>query len=99
MQRFMPIMVGLLVVRHRRVRLHVEDELRRRALRPATGHRGIGQVVERRVHLDGVEALRVVGEARLRRRDAARVPGLEEPLVGEAARPQADGRGHRGSLG
>ena len=87
-------LVGRLVVRHRGVGLHVEDELGRRALRPAAGHGRVREVVEGRVDLDRVEALRVVGESRRRSRDAARVPRLEQPLVGEAARPQANGRGH-----
>ena len=29
----------------------------------------------------------------------ARIPGLHEALVGEAARPEANGRGHQGSVG
>ena len=73
----------------------VERELGRRPLRPVAGHRGVREVVVGRVHLDRVEALGVVGEPRLRGRDAARIPGLEQALVGEAARPDPDRRRHR----
>ena len=93
------VRLGRLVAGHRGVRLHVEHELGRRALRPAAGDRRIGEVVVGRVDLDRVEALRVVAEPSLRRRDAPRIPGLDEPLVGEAARPEANGRGHGGSVG
>src|SRR5262249_45577250 len=86
------------VPRHRLVRLHVEDELRRSALRPPPGDRRIGKVVVRRVDLDRVEALRVVGEASLRRGAAAWTPGLHEPLVGEAARAEPDSRRHGGNI-
>ena len=92
--------VGSRVVpRHRGVRLHVERELGRRALRPATRDGRIGEVVVGRVDLDRVEALRVVAETRLRRRHSARVPGLQQALVGEAARPEADRGGHGRSVG
>ena len=57
------LLLRLLVARHRLVRLHVEDELGRRALRPARGHVRVGQVVVRRVDLDRVEALGVVARA------------------------------------
>ena len=83
-----------LVARHRRVGLDVERELGRSALRPAPGHVRVREVVVRRVHLDGVEPFRVVAEARFRRRDAPRVPGLDEPFVRERARAEADGGGH-----
>ena len=90
-------LVRLLVVRHRRVRLHMEDELVRRSLRPATRDGWIGEVVERRVHLDGVEALPVVAQPSGRGRDAARIPRLDEPFVRKAARsdPYRGGHGAR----
>ena len=69
-----------LVPRHRRVRLDVERELRRRALRPAARHGRVGEVVVGRVDLDGVESLGVVAESSLRRRDASRVPALDRAL-------------------
>ncbi len=83
-----------LVVRHRLRGLHVEDEVGWCPLRPAAGHRGIGKVVEGRVDLDRVEALAVVPEPRGRGRDSAGVPGLDETLVGEAARPDSHRRRH-----
>ena len=79
------LLLRLLVTRHRLRRLHVEDELGRRALRPTARYRRIREVVVGRVDLDRVEALRVVAQARGRSRDAARVPGLDEALVREAA--------------
>ena len=83
---------GLAVVpRHRRRRLDVERELVGRSPGPPLRHGGIGERVVRRVHLDDVEALRVVPQSTLRRRDAARVPGLEEPFVG----PRAHADAHR----
>ena len=51
-----------------------------------------------RVHLDRVEALRVVREPGLRRRNAAWVPGLDEALVGEAAGTETNGRRHAGNI-
>ncbi len=78
-----------LVERHRGARLDVEGELVGRPLGPAARHVRVGEGVERRVDLDHVEALGVVAQPRLRRRDAARVPRLEEALVGPAARPEA----------
>ena len=85
-----------LVARHRLVRLHVEGELGRCPLRPVPRHPGIGEVVVGRVDLDRVEALGVVPQPCLRRRDAARVPRLDEALVREGAGAEADGRGHGG---
>ena len=64
-----------LVPRHRLVRLDVERELGRRALRPAPRHGRIGEVVVRRVDLDRVEALGVVaagGPSTSRRRAGTR---------------------------
>ena len=56
------LLIGGLVMGHRPVRLDVEDEPVGRPLRPAPGHVGVGQVVEGRVHLDGVEPRGVVGK-------------------------------------
>ena len=56
-----------------------------RPLGPALRHGGVGQRVERRVDLDDVEPLGVVAQALLRGRDAARIPGFEQPLVGPAS--------------
>ena len=62
--------------------------------RPAPGDVRVGERVERRVDLDRVEPLGVVAQALLRRRDAARVPRAKQPLVGPAARADANGRRH-----
>ena len=78
-----------LVPRHRRARLDVKREVVGGALGPAARHVRVGQRVERRVDLDDVEALGVVAKPRLGSRDAPRVPGLEKPLVGPAARPES----------
>ena len=51
---------------------------------------GRGQAVERRVDLDRVEALGVVGEPGGRRGDAPRVPALDQALVGPRARADPD---------
>jgi hypothetical protein len=82
------------MVGHLAARLDVEDEVVRRPLDPLLSDGGRGEGVERRVDLDGVEACRVVAKAFLRRGDALRVPGLDEALVGPAARAESDGGGH-----
>ena len=48
------------VLRHHAEGLHVEGEAGRRALRPVLDHAPVGDRVERRVRLDGVEPLGVV---------------------------------------
>ena len=53
-------------------------------------HLRVREVVVRRVDLDRVEPLPVVAQPRSSRRDAARIPRLEQALVGELARPEAD---------
>ena len=88
-------LLGRLVPRHRRVRLDVEDELGRRALRPAPGHRGVGEVVVGRVDLDRVEALRVVARAAPSSVETPRgYQALTRPSSAKLARAEADGRGH-----
>ena len=92
-----PLAVGLLVAGHPVARLRVEDEALRRPLGPLRGGLGRGQVVERRVDLDGVEALGVVGESRRGRGDALRIPALDQAVVGPRAGPDpigADARRH-----
>ncbi len=84
------LVVGLFVPGHPLARLRVEDETVRRPLRPLRGGLGRGQVVERRVDLDRVEALGVVGESRRRRGDALRVPALDQAVVGPGAGPDPD---------
>ena len=79
---------------HPLARLGVEDEAVRRPLGPLRRRLGRGQPVEGRVDLDRVEALGVVGEAAGRRGDPARVPVLDQPLVGPAAGAEADRRRH-----
>ena len=85
--------VGLLVPGHRGARLRVPGEVVRRALGPLRGRLRGGKAVERRVDLDDVEALGVVGEARGRRGHSPRVPVLDEALVGPRARADPD-HGH-----
>ena len=85
--------VGLLVPGHRGARLRVPGEAVRRALGPLRSRLRRGKAVERRVDLDGVEALGVVGEPRGRRGHSARVPVLDEALVGPRARADPD-HGH-----
>ena len=89
---------GLAVARHLAARLDVEDEVLRRPLGPAGRRLRRRQVVERRVDLDHVEALRVVAQAGLGARHAAGVPVLHEPVVGPAAGADADSGRHPPSL-
>src|SRR5207237_838072 len=82
------------MARHQRERLHVHDEAVGRPLRPAGDHLLRRQPVERRVDLDGVEALGVPGEP-LPGRQAVGIEVLRERLVGPRARPYADRRQRR----
>ena len=82
--------VGLLVPGHPLARLRVEDEALRRPLGPLRRGLGRGQAVEGRVDLDRVEALGVVGEPGRRRGDAARVPALDQAVVGPGAGSDPD---------
>ena len=78
--------------------LDVDDEAGGRAVGPAL-HRLLGRdAVEGRVDLDRREALRVVGEP-LAGGQAARVPVLDERLVGEGAGADAHRRRHPRSIG
>ena len=71
-------------------RLDREDEARRRLLHPARDRRAARQPVERRVHLDRVEELRVVLEP-LRRRQPRRIEDAFAPVrVVPAAAAYAD---------
>src|SRR6185437_17172634 len=63
--------------RHEAEGLHVHDEAVWRALGPAADHALVRHAVERRVHLDGREVLRVPGEA-LAGRNPGRVPLLRQ---------------------
>ena len=90
-----PARLRLAVAGHLAARLDVEDEVVRRPLGPASRRvSGAGSAVERRVDLDDVEALGVVAQPGLGARHAARVPVLDEPLVGPAAGADADRRRH-----
>ena len=78
--------------RHERVRLHVEDEIRRRALGPQRRDRALGKRVVGRVHLDGGELARVVAESFLARRHAARIEHipLRDRRIGPRCRADPD---------
>src|SRR5581483_3809952 len=85
-----PLPVAPAVPGHLRARLRVEDEALGGALGPLRGRLRRGQVVEGRVDLDRVEALRVVGEPLRRRGNAPRVPALDQALVRPGARSDPD---------
>ena len=79
--------VTVLVMRHPLRSLHVERELGG-PQRPPTRDLGVGERVVGRVDLDRVEALGVVAQPPLRRRDTTGVPRRKQAFVGPAARPQ-----------
>src|SRR5262245_13954286 len=70
--------------------LDVEAEAIRRALRPVLGRRGGGDRVERRVELDGLEALRIEGEP-VPSGKPLRIPVLDEARVRPARGADDDG--------
>src|ERR1700746_3129121 len=72
------------------VQLDVEAKAVRGALRPALDGRGRGNRVEARVELHGFEPLCIEAEAVVRRQ-ALRVPVLDEPRVSPARGPDDDG--------
>jgi hypothetical protein len=79
------------VAREHPVELHVERELLGRDLRPPGDRRARRDRVERRVDLDGVEALRVPRQA-VAGRQVLRVPLLDEARVRPARRAHHDHR-------
>src|SRR5438874_568312 len=74
---------------HQSKGLDVHDELFWCPCGPALDHRLVRQAVVRRVDLDRVEVLGVVGES-IARLDTGRIPVLRERLVGPGTRADAD---------
>src|ERR671922_1275003 len=76
--------------------LHVEHEVVGRLIHPLVDRRAIGHRVEARVELDGLESLRVPGQA-VARGQLRRIPLLHEARVGPARRSNEDSSAHVGS--
>src|ERR671922_213338 len=76
--------------------LHVEHEVVGRLIHPLVDRRAIGHRVEARVELDGLESLRVPGQA-VARRELRRIPLLHEARIGPARGSNEDSSAHVGS--